>query len=359
MTYKIPYKGEHGWLNDRTILFVRHGSHAYGLNIATSDEDFKGVCIPPKQYTFGFMEKFEQAEGKDPDLVVYDIRKFMKLAADNNPSIIEVLWSDPLIVTPGGERLQEIRDQFLSKKAKHTFSGYAYQQLERIERHYKWIRDPPKSPPTRLEFGLPERTLIPADQIAAANAAIQKKLDEWTVDFLEPLDPDMRIVILNKMTQYLAEIKVAMDTDVWVGAARTIGLNDNMIELLDLERRYTARQKQWTQFQKWKKERNPERAILEEKFGYDVKHAMHLVRLMRMCREILATGKVIVKRPDRDELLAIRNGAWTYEQIVEWARKQDQELEELYKQCTILPHSCDRNTINKICIELFEGMSVR
>lgn len=354
MTYEMPYKGNLKWLQDRTILLVRHGSHAYGLNIEGSDEDFKGVCVPPKEYFFGFAQNFEQAEGKDPDLVVYELRKFMRLAADNNPSIIEVLWADPLICTPEGEMLRDIRYKFLSKAAKHRFSGYAAQQLNRIERHYRWIKDPPKAPPSRKEMGLPERTLIPADQLAAAEAAIAKQLAEWNTDFLEPLAPDLRIAVVGKMASSLSEMKISMDENLWIGAARTIGFDDNMIEILDRERRYKSRQKQWQQFQDWKKKRNPARAALEEKWGMDTKHAMHLVRLMRMCREILTTGQVIVVRPDREELLAIRNGAWKYEDLVAWARKQDQELEELYKSCTILPQTCDRQEIDRVCIEIIE-----
>ncbi|AEZ66297.1 hypothetical protein phiTE_131 [Pectobacterium phage phiTE] len=38
------------------------------------------------------------------------------------------------------------------------------------------------------------------------------------------------------------------------------------------------------------KNRNAARHELEEKFGYDTKHAMHLVRLLRMSQEILETG---------------------------------------------------------------------
>jgi hypothetical protein len=51
----------------------------------------------------------------------------------------------------------------------------------------------------------------------------------------------------------------------------------------------------------------------EVKYGYDCKHAYHFVRLIRMCKKILTTGKVIVKRLDLDELLHIRNGSWTYD----------------------------------------------
>jgi len=46
--------------------------------------------------------------------------------------------------------------------------------------------------------------------------------------------------------------------------------------------------------------------VLEAKFGFDTKHAMHLIRLLRMAREILETGVVHVKRPDAEELSAIR-----------------------------------------------------
>ena len=93
------------WIEDGTVLLVRHGSHAYGTNTETSDEDFKGVAIPTKEYFFGYTHKFEQAELKapDPDAVIYDIRKFFNLAASCNPNIIEVLHTDPadhFIVTP-------------------------------------------------------------------------------------------------------------------------------------------------------------------------------------------------------------------------------------------------------------------
>src|SRR5271156_6546414 len=82
-----------GWIEDRTVLLVRHGSHAYGTNTPASDEDFKGIAIPPKNYFLGTMHRFEQAELKapEPDAVIYDIRKFFNLAADCNPNIIEVL----------------------------------------------------------------------------------------------------------------------------------------------------------------------------------------------------------------------------------------------------------------------------
>lgn len=354
---EVYYRGNLPWLTDRTILLVTHGSHAYGLNTPTSDIDLKGVAIPPREYFLGFSSRFEQAEGKDPyDLVIYEIRKFFNLAAECNPNIIEVLWADEStfrVLTPLGRRLVDARERFLSRKARFTFSGYAHAQLKRIQLHHRWLKTPPTHAPTRGEFGLPERTLIPADQLAAAQAAIQKKLDRWNLDDLSGVDPATRIAIQGAMAAQLAEIQVSAG-DLWRNAARTLGQDENFILLLDRERQYTARQREWEQYQSWKTNRNPKRAEMEEKYGYDCKHGMHLVRLMKMCKEIMETGKVQVRRPDREELLAIRNGAWSYERLLAWAEAAEKEMDALYPSSP-LPHSPDRKALDALCVEMVEA----
>jgi predicted nucleotidyltransferase len=357
---KIASNKHLSWMDKGTILLVRHGSHAYGTNTASSDEDFKGIAIPPKNYFLGFTTHFEQAELKapDPDAVIYDIRKFFNLAVECNPNIIEVLHTDPsdhILVSPLGEKVLANRDLFLSKKIKHTFLGYSVAQLKRIKTHKRWIMDPPKTPPTRAELGLPEKTLIPQDQLMAAQAEIQKELDRFQFDFMEDLDEPTKIGIRGVVSEMLAELKITAD-EHWMAAARKVGLSDNFIHLLQKEKLYTNLKREWDQYQSWKVLRNPARAMLEEKFGYDTKHAYHLVRLIRMCREILTTGKVIVKRPDREELLSIRNGAWTYDQLIEFAESEEQALNEIYNSSNVLPKTPDRDKINQLCIELVEEM---
>ncbi|MCU0656572.1 MAG: nucleotidyltransferase domain-containing protein [Polyangiaceae bacterium] len=351
------YTGNLPWLKDQTILLVTHGSHAYGLNTPTSDIDLKGVAIPPREYFLGFQSRFEQAEGKDPyDLVVYDVRKFFNLAAECNPNIIEVLWADEStfrILTPLGRRLVEARALFLSRKARFTFSGYAHAQLKRIQLHHRWLKTPPTHAPTRAEFNLPERTLIPADQLAAAQSAIHKKLEAWNLEDLSGVDPATRLAIQQALAAQLAEMQLSSD-QLWQNAARTLGHDENFILLLDRERHYTARQREWEQYQSWKANRNPKRAELEARFGFDTKHGMHLVRLMKMCKEIMETGHVQVKRPDREELLAIRNGTWTYEQLIAWAEESEKGMDELYKKSK-LPHSPDRKALDALCVEMVEA----
>lgn len=346
------------WMAKGTCLLVRHGSHAYGTNTPTSDEDFKGVAIPPKQYFLGTMHRFEQAELKapDPDAVIYDIRKFFALASDCNPNIIEVLHTAPedhFIVDDIGEEILANKDIFLSKRIKHTFLGYSVSQLKRIQTHKRWLMDPPTHQPTRAEYKLPETTLIPADQLMAAQAEVQKELDRFQFDFMDGLEESQKIEIRNIMSEMLAELKITADMH-WMSAARKIGLSDNFIEIMQHERQYASAKREWDQYQNWKLTRNQARAALEAKYGYDTKHAYHLVRLIRMCREVLETGKVIVKRPDREELLAIRNGAWTYDQLIGFAEREELELNLLYNNSTILPKQPDREKIDQLCIKLVE-----
>ena len=71
----------------------------------------------------------------------------------------------------------------------------------------------------------------------------------------------------------------------------------------------------------WTRPRDPARAALEARVGYDTKAAMHLVRLLRTALETLSEGRVRVWRGDHDadDLTQIRDGAWTWEALEAWA----------------------------------------
>ena len=353
------------WLRERTIYLTKHGSQAYGTSLPTSDLDLRGICIAPREYYHGFDLKFEQyapkaatkAEDDPPDLCIFELRKFMKLSAVCNPNALEIIFTSPedhLFVTPLAEKLFENRNLFLSRMALRTFSGYATGQMHRIEGHYRWIKDPPKAPPQRADFKLSPNPEIPTNQMEAISAGIQKQLDRWNLNFLQDLEPAYRIEIKDAMFEMLAEMQIHQD-QLWVGAARMVfGFNDNFIEYLARERSYQAAVKTWKSYQNWLKTRNEARAALERKYHFDTKHAMHLVRLLRMCREVLTTGTLTVKRPDAEELLAIRHGAWTYDQLVEWSNVQYRELTKV-ALTSILPAKPDNRALDRLCLELVEA----
>jgi len=357
------YTGEIEWLPERTLYVTRHGSHSYGTNTPTSDLDLRGIAIPPRDYPLGFLHNFEQVvQTGDVDLTVFELRKFFRLAADSNPNALEILFTDPsdhLYVHPLMERLLANKELFLSRRVYTTFSGYARGQLARIRGHREWLLHPPTKAPERQEFGLPERTVIPADQLAAAQAGIRKKLDSWEWRELENLDPDVRLALQLEVERRLAEITLwgqdEMPERLMRAAAASIGYDTNFIELLDRERRYKAAANHWQQYQDWQRNRNPARSELEAKFGFDTKHAMHLVRLTRSCRELLTEGVLRVRRLDAQELLEIRGGAWTFDQLMEYADREDSELRELVKSSPLPAHP-DRVKLNQICVEMMEAM---
>jgi hypothetical protein len=298
----------------RTILMIRHGSHAYGLNTPTSDLDIKGICIEPHEYHLGFMHVFEQQESKTDkeDKVIYSLKKFARLAADSNPNIIEILHGsdeDILKIDYFGKKLLDHRYDFLSKKARFTFAGYAHAQLKRIKTHRAWLLGPPKNPPSRSDFGLPDTSSMSKSDLGA----FEKVLDE----------------------------------------SPTIEMPKDVMSLYVRERQYQTAHAHWKQYQNWLKTRNPARAELEAKFGYDTKHAMHLLRLMRMCKEILESGTVIVKRPDREELLDVRNGRRSYKSLIEETERLENKCEELYKT-SVLPKHPDRQKLDDIIVNLTE-----
>lgn len=306
------------------IYLVTHGSRAYGLNTPESDYDIKGVSMVTEEYLFGYFYHFDQSENNkelhkkysdkldtdDIDSVVYGLQKFMKLAADCNPNIIEVLWvddSDILYTTPEGELLRENKELFLSLKAKHTFSGYAHSQLKRIKTHRSWLLNPPQKKPERKDFGLPEEKQINGSDLGVLKAL---KDSDYTFD-------------------------------------------SSVIEIFKKEKTYAQAFQHWKQFLNWKKCRNPVRAELEAKYGYDCKHGSHLIRLMRMGVEILEQGKVLVKRPDAEELLAIKRGQWSYEKLIEDMEKYEIEIEKLYKKNPAkLPKTSRHKELNELCVQL-------
>jgi len=366
-------------LRAHTHLLVVAGSRAFGVHHAGSDVDVKGVAVPPAAWLHGCMRTFDQAT--DPadiatftvDLrpdertvaeqtklegTVYDLRKFLRLAAEANPNLLEALYcrdEEVRLLTPVGRRLRDARRLFLSARARHTFAGYATAQLKRIETHRRWLLDPPDHEPRRADYDLPERTVIPADQLAAATAAIRSRVDAWDVDLSTLSEPE-RLDLQARIAALLGELHVTQD-DRWRAGARAIGIDENFLLLLDRERRYKGARAQWEQYHHWKAHRNAARAEGEARFGYDVKHGAHLYRLLKMCREILLTGEFHVWRGGRDAdvVHAIRQGEWAYDRLIGFARDADAELGEIYaSRRYVVPHAPDVDAIDALCVELVE-----
>src|SRR5215468_2898083 len=93
--------------------------------------------------------------------------------------------------------------------------------------------------------------------------------------------------------------------------------------------------------------RKGQRPELEEKFGYDVKAAMHGIRLLNECKEILLCGTITLPRPERDVLIRVRTGKFPLERVLDMANKLFAECDEAVEN-SVLPEKVDRKAVSDV-----------
>jgi uncharacterized protein len=236
------------------------GSLSYGVSSDASDLDLAGFCIPDRELVFphlggeipGFgtqIQRFEQYQQHhielpgNPqvyDITIYNIVKFFQLCMENNPNMVDTLFTPERCVThitPIGKLVRDNAEIFLHKGSWHKFKGYAYAQMSKIRK---------KSNST-----------------------------------------------------------------------------------------------------------NPKRAESIEKFGYDVKFAYHVVRLINEVEQIMSEHTLDIER-SREQLKSIRRGEWTIEQLEEHFKRREVQLEELYISST-LRHRPDEAQIKQLLLQCLEA----
>ena len=296
------------------------------------------------------------------DLVVFNLSKFVRLAADANPNILELLFLDEediLYQREAWKKLREHRRMFLSKKTKHTYTGYAMSQLKRIKGHRSWLLNPPDCEPTRKAYGLPEESLIPSDVRNQIDEHINKVIREWQAEdgLDEYIKGAAQDVLRDRMRQFQATClqcsEDLLNGELYELAGINLGLTKEVLATIKAERKYRAARKNWQQYERWKKERNEKRAALEAQFGYDTKHASHLIRLLRSGLEILVHGDLAVKRADAQDLIDIRNGLYSYEELMAETDTLKANIDKAYKESN-LPKSPSMEDIDHVFLQILQ-----
>lgn len=129
------------------ILRTVVGSGVHGIAIAgTDDHDEMGVFIEPAEHLLGLRKPADhyvyrtQPEGArsgpgDTDLVMYSLRKYLRLAIKGNPTALLPLYAPAesvLVLGPAGEELRALAPAMLSQRAVHRFLGYMNAQRDRL-----------------------------------------------------------------------------------------------------------------------------------------------------------------------------------------------------------------------------------
>jgi len=148
------------FLLDNTHYMTIMGSIAYGVEEDYSDFDVYGFGIPPKKLVFphlagiidGFgrqRKRFDQwqqhhindpsaqgGKGRQYDFSIYNIVRYFHLAMENNPNMIDSLFTPinaVLHCTNVGNIVRDNRKLFLHKGSWHKFKGYAYSQMHKMK----------------------------------------------------------------------------------------------------------------------------------------------------------------------------------------------------------------------------------
>jgi len=225
------------------IAIAITGSIAYGMNTKDSDIDIMGIFLPPYEYILGVKNVEQVIINKNEsgfEGTMFSFSKWYNLMIQQNPNTQELIWtSDNMYVYKDDKYfnwLLENRKELLSKKLKHSYSGYAYGQIQRLK-------------------------------------ALNEKVNQ-----------------------------------------------------------------------------NKKRLEEFEKFGYSLKNASHVFRLLNMCLDGLVEGEIQVLRPERQFLLAIREGKYTYDEISKMSDDKMKLIDEAFVRS---------NLRNKIDIDFANNLHLK
>jgi uncharacterized protein len=339
------------------LLDCISGSRAYGLNTPQSDTDLKGVYIQPKATYYG-LEFSEQVNNETNDEVYYELRRFVQLLLNSNPNILELLFSPAdciLYRHPVMDMLQP--ELFLSKQCKQAFAGYAQTQIRKAQGLNKKILNPlSEVRKTVLDFCyvVHQQGSVTLSAWLKQNAKLQEDCGLVRIDHMK----DLYALYHNSQLKdgYLRGI-------VSGGDANDVSLSPVAKGILPLavmsfnKDGYSKYCKDYREYWEWVKVRNEVRYenTLEHGRNYDAKNMMHTFRLLNTAAEIATEKRVNVRRPEREFLLRIRAGEFTYDDLVKMANEKLQEIDALYEKSD-LPEEPDRQSAERILVSMREQL---
>lgn len=310
-------------LKGRIIFLTLGGSYSYGTNVETSDVDVRGCALNRPSDLLG-LTNFEQVVHTQTDTTVYAFNKLIKLLLNCNPNTIEMLGCKPehyFLLTDTGRMMIENRQMFMSRRAVHSFGGYATQQLR------------------RLENALARDKMSQARREEHIRNSMERAVQSFKGRYTE-FDKGSVILYTDESPREDLDREIFADITLKKFPAREFNsmINDLTNVLSDYEK---------LNHRNNKKDDN-----------HLNKHAMHLIRLYLMCLDILEKGDIVTYRgDDLDLLMSIRRGEYqkedgTYRQeFFDMVNEFETRL-AYAKENTALPENPDMKRVEEFVMEV-------
>lgn len=294
-----------------TALLAYRGSIAHGMYVPSSDPthiddvDLIGMVFAPIENYLGLREwgsrgTYEYKKGKW-DGVYYEARKMFSLLIAGNPNVLSMLWCRPqdyLYISADARQLLDNRKMFVGKHVYNAFAGYAHAQLEKMElRDAAEVREYLAVTAELKRRGAHPNHKGETFDIPQASTGIERDVTAWATE---------------KLTARMGHFQRKGENIGYMGDKR-------------------------------------KQLVLEH--GYDAKNAAHCIRLLRMCKEFLATGEMVVYRPDAAELLEIKRGKWTLGAIKSHAQELFADI-KVARDASPLPDEPDKVAAEALLVKM-------
>jgi len=336
--------------NDSSHLLLKciSGSQAYGLALPHSDTDIKGVFIQPKKEYYG-LTYIDQINNETNDIMYYEIKKFLELLLKNNPNILELLSTPDDCVLHRHPVMDLFKPKmFLSRLCNQTFGQYAYAQIKKARGLNKKILNPlDRKRKTILDFCyvVKGQGSVPVAEWLTNHGYKQEDCGLVRIDHMR----DMYALFHQSQSERkFSGIFSGDDADEVSLSSVPEGLQPACILYFNKDG-YSVYCKEYRQYWEWVEQRNEERYENTVSHGknYDAKNMMHVFRLLNMAEEIARYKKVNVRRPEREYLLKVRAGEFSYEDLLTQAEDKIQMVDDLFKESDLpeQPHVAKAESI--------------
>jgi len=346
-----------GWI----IYEVLSGSHAYGTATESSDKDYRGVYIQPTDTMLGLTGYMPQISDDKNDVIFYEIGRFLELASKGNPNIMELLNMPEENIIYKSDRWNNlfpdrVKNKFITTKLKHTFLGFAHAQIKKakgLNKKINWDESKMKRKDV-LDFCY----VITVREDSTLFKHWSQSL--YTYGHFYSLG----VTTLNLKDIGLAKVNNVPDLYSMYYMKEEGGIineNSNDVQLRSIPKdakflgymrfdknAYSSHCKDYAEYQKWIKNRNEARYedTISHGQNIDGKNMLHVVRLLNMAKDIGSGKGVVVKRPEAKELLEIRKGKVSLQEIIGDFEKIGLEIRESFDNSN-LPKEVNIKWLNK------------
>lgn len=370
------------------------GSTLYGLNTPTSDVDTGGVYLCTPEELYGCYGYKPQVSDDRHDNTWFEIGEFVRLLLKSNPAVLEALFipEDKIMgdIHPIMQPFIDNRDRFVTQQCFAPFFGYAKSQIEKARGFNKKIVNPVEKLLSAMDFTYTfrgqgsepfgkwlDRRGLRQEYCGLVNIPNMRDMhgvyydfgmhcsqeEEWRNDsaFVNLAREYKGYGSMRETIEHLSELKPIGYRGVF-----NMRKDSNQLRLSSIEDKdarpicfisynqdaYSQHCRAFAEYERWVRERNPERYQSNLDKTYDSKNMMHMFRLIHMATEIAEGRGVILERTwDRQFLMDIRAHKFEYDELMHLLTAESEKMSNAMEN-SLIPKQVDTEFVNSLMIEV-------